>query len=204
MKRVLVSLTAALLLVASTLFSAPAPSIVPLQSAGGSNFCTTWSINAQKHYYATAAHCLGENAPTPHLFGQRVKVVLDDEKADVAVVQGPVGSPALKLSKDAPQIGDQIHVTGFPYGFPKVMTFKGLFAHPGMDIYEKDQDGEKHYAGTYALFDMTAAPGNSGSPVMNKDGKVVSLLQVGWQARITGGIVYSELVRVLEPYVEVK
>lgn len=56
------------------------------------------------------------------------------------------------------------------------------------------------------IFDVAAAPGNSGSPVMNLDGEIVSVLQIGWSrsfSPVSGGATYANLLwfsRYFTPY----
>jgi len=201
MKRLIVA-TLLFLVVTISPSAGPPKSVQGLQNAAGNNFCTAFSINEKQHLYATAAHCVledesGEKSPVPHILGQRVDVVMADKEADIAVVRAAFGAPALKISDKAPKMHDPIEIHGFPYGMPNMIVFSGEVSFPDITIVGDDRNER------WMLFDCTAAPGNSGSPVLNKDHKVISILQVGWQAgRITGGVPQSILKRVLEPYTE--
>jgi len=209
----------ALLLVAALLApsanAGPPPSIVPLQTAGGDNFCTTWSINQKQHLYVTANHCVDPTAdpedelPTPHMYTQRIVVWELNKDADLAVVKAALGAPALKLASEDPDITFaknaskkdwvyKISVEGFPYGWTKITKFHGTLVWPHLHIVYKDGTEED-----LAIFDMTAAPGNSGSPIFNEKHEVISVLQVGFRkGNITGGVVYQAMKNFLESYTE--
>jgi serine protease Do len=195
MKKILIALLGLFALAA-----APVPSITPLQTSTDKNFCTTWSINNKQHYYVTAAHCVvsddeDRELPVPHLYHQASKVVFADPQADIAVLRGPVGSPPLKIASQDSPIGEKVTVVGYPWGWTEQMTFKGELRSNLI----KDKEGY-----SYAIFDLTAAPGNSGSPIFNSKGEVISILQVGWSrsGNLSGGAPTKTMRTILEPYTE--
>ena len=152
------------------------PSIVPLQTALGSNFCTSFSINQPLRYYMTAAHCVAQDdpeIPTPHIDLQRVKVVFYNKDLDIAIVQGALGRRALVLASEMPKQGASVLVVGFPYGWDTLSALHGHLIYP----YVRTRGGA-----VYAVYNTGCAGGNSGSPVLNERGEVISVLQVGWQS----------------------
>ncbi len=201
MKRMIVA-TLLFLVVSISSSAGPPRSVQPLQNAEGQNFCSSFSINEKQHYFATAAHCVIEagtedGPPKAHILGRPVEVIMIDKEADVAVVRAAFGAPAVALADTWAQAHDPIEIHGYPYGMPSMIEFRGELAYADLMVVEHDEIIH------WMIFDCTAAPGNSGSPVFNKEHKVISILQVGWQAgRITGGVIQKELIRVLEPYTE--
>ena len=154
-------------------------SVVPLQTYDYKTFCTAFSINEQEHLYMTAGHCVAysiENkVPMMIKGGWAVPVMARfGDGNDIAVIHAEYGSPAVKMSSHAPEVGDAISIIGFPYGLAKAIEVHGYLAgksvplsDPGMEWPISD------------VLDITVAGGNSGSPVFNEDGRVVGLLWGG-------------------------
>lgn len=173
-RRVL-SVVGIVLLLVNTVPAAPTiTSIMPLTTANGHTFCTTFSINRAEHLWATAGHCVAfaiENNIDMHIGGSWVIVVYAvlNPTADWAVLQSGASGPALILASSAPKTGDAIEIRGFPYGTGDVVQTKGYVgAHQAPPI-----EGEAYPISD--VLDVTVAPGNSGSPVLRK-GRVVGLL----------------------------
>ncbi len=176
-------------LAAKTSFS---PSIQPLQEAGGRTICTAWSINQQKGLWATAAHCVLAEDQMPggpalvevrFLHGQPAPAVFVNAETDLAVVQSPDRATTL-LKGPAPIVGDKVSVFGFFWGGPTPTYLEGYIANLSLR--------------GYMIFDMRAGPGHSGSPILNRKGEVVSVLQIGIGG-LTGGATYEALTELL-PY----
>lgn len=171
-------------------------SVIPIQTALGSNFCTAFSISKVQRLYATAAHCVNpdEPDPRPYLDTLPLTVVYRDPTSDIAVVRGPIGRKPLRLATVVAGPGDRVYMRGYPFGWELATTVSGMLAYPIV----------KTRAGRYyAVFDMTAAGGNSGSPVLNERGEVISILQVGFNdSRFTGGPPQVILVAALRQYWE--
>lgn len=176
------------------------PNVLPLDKENGDHFCSTWSINKDKHFYVTAAHCVVDESddeemnslPIPHLSGGVATVIWTDTKLDLAVIEGPVGNEAFKLAPISPKVGDEVEVVGFPFGMEKTV------GHATITNLHQKVEGE----GTQKtiLVGLGVAPGNSGGPVL-KGGKVVSVLQIGWRVGgFYGGIPWDLLVKALKPF----
>src|SRR4051812_47487278 len=71
------------------------------------NICTITSINERKHYWLTAAHCVG--SPELYIANRRADVVWVDTVADLAVLYTEGYSlPALKLRNTRPVVGTRV------------------------------------------------------------------------------------------------
>jgi S1-C subfamily serine protease len=146
------------------------------------NVCTAASINEKQHYWLTAQHCIADEGPH-YIAGQPVGYVMKDATNDLAIVSTPVLSvPALKLAKAAPVVRDPIVVIGHPLGqiFPVVVS--------GPIAAEQVQMGD---AGRFMLLQIPGAPGNSGSPVLNINNEIVSVVQRGPSPSNWGSVMAS-------------
>jgi V8-like Glu-specific endopeptidase len=176
----------------------PKSSLIPLTNASGDSFCTAFSINQQKHFYATAAHCVDStepDLPIPHLMSQRSVTVMMQKDLDLAVIRGPFGRPALRLADIDPNVGDDVNLLGYPLGSMDVVIYSGTIV---------SRRATDHRGQFFTVFFCLAAPGDSGGPVLNLDGQVISIVQVGWglTGMWTGGATLDMLRKALGPYLE--
>jgi len=189
----------------------PYASIRPLQNAEGKNICTASSINQEKRYWLTARHCLYRSIPVmtedgltalevknfPYMAGQQVTEVRENDADDTAVVASTVSAPALHLSARHPQLGDRVTLWGYAFGLQSPLLFQGYVACLDCDL-DREQEAPEGTQTHYMMFDMAAAGGDSGSPVLDAQGHVISVLQIGMgsgSAAVSGGVRYWELVR---------
>jgi len=166
--------------------------------------CTTWSVNESKGLWVTAAHCvvnIGIVEDTGDSFietwplaihGKPVTILKYSplEEYDIALLQSDVHTPALKLGK-YPQVGDQVTVYGFPGRFNSPFPTWLRVSNP----YQKWADDQRVPWIANMVFDGNVWPGHSGSPVLDRQGKVVSLVQ-GFHKHMIGlslGIPWSIL-----------
>lgn len=188
MKRILAAaLVALLILVPLPAFSLDPgkilKSVQPIQGVFGTgelrNFCSSASINQQKHYWLTAAHCVEEDGYLRYVGGDQIKVLMRDVVNDVAVFTTVrVFAPALKLAKEAPKTGDIAMIAGYPFGILDPFVTFGKVISPSAQLCE----GEEEFCGErrFLFVDAMAAPGNSGSAIMNSKGELISVLQIGY------------------------
>ena len=177
------------------------------------NICTVSSINTPLHLWLTAAHCIlktemseegdGARITTPRsglvIDGHPVYVVKMDESADLAILFTPVLSlPALRFADRAPLWEQRIRVVGYPFGFTAVTIAEGTIATPEQPFFDAD------FSPSYMLFTAQIAPGNSGSPVINTRGEIVSVAQIGWGRGYSsgGGSTYARLKAFAGEYFE--
>ena len=166
------------------------------------NICTVSSINAPLHLWLTAAHCLLETRFTEDgtiitmprsgltIDGHLVYVAKLDEAADLAVLFTPnIWLPALRFANRAPLWEDTIRVVGHPFGFTAVTIVEGTIATPEQPF------ADVGFSPSYMLFTAQIAPGNSGSPVVNARGEIVSVAQIRWGRGHSsgGGSTYARL-----------
>lgn len=201
MKRILLSLLMALsLLIPASVDSKSFPflgSIRPLQMQSESgelrNICTASSINEKKDYWITAAHCVADGGQR-YIEGTGVFTTEMDEALDLAVLTAPaMDVKAIKLAGRQPSIGDKAYIAGHPFGYPSLFLTQGHVA-----VVDGDLEDGRHFM----VLDVAIAPGNSGSPVLNSKGEMMSILQVGWggYSPVGGGSTWSNLVRFAGKY----
>jgi S1-C subfamily serine protease len=196
MSRLLVTLAAlAVFSVSALAESLPraAKSVRPLKYQGA-DICTVTSINQNKGYWLTAAHCLpGESWGEFSVDGHEVVVLKLNDVLDIAVFQTPGYRVVdLPLASEEPKMGDDITVYGHPYGFP-LLKFSGKIARAEMEIPG---------VGLYMAYDMTIGPGNSGSSVLNEDDEVVSVAQAMLATDAFGDLTFGSPWRVLKAFAE--
>lgn len=171
-------------------------SIQPLQRSDGLTLCTAFSINQQDGLWATAKHCVTpspEGAVTPFtLAGNYAETVYIDPHWEIAVVMSLWTAPVIPLSRAPLTVGETITMWGYPMGLPLLVRTQGTVGTPLMPLVD---------GGIFStVFDVTYAPGNSGSPVL-RNGEVVSVSWGGMkQSAHALGSPQDVTYRVLAPY----
>ena len=177
------------------------------------NICTVSSINAALHLWLTAAHCVldeqlsdyGEEprAPRPTqgltIEGKLAFIVKTDTVIDLAILFTPdLALPALRLARKGPFWEDTIRVIGHPFGYPSVTIVAGTVSNPDAEFVQAG------FAPSYMFVTAPVAPGNSGSPIVNSRGEIVSVLQIGWGRGYSpgGGATYARLKAFAGEYFE--
>jgi S1-C subfamily serine protease len=86
---------------------------------------------------------------------------------DVATIKVNKSAKTLEFSKHS-YVGDKIYVAGYPYNIERLRVTEGIIA-------SGEQRGIKNW-GTYFVIDCIISPGNSGGPVIDKNGRVVGMV----------------------------
>lgn len=156
------------------------------------NICTATSINSEKHYWLTAAHCTTD----AELFVayHRADVVFKDESADLAVLYTDgYFLPSLKMRTSPPTVEQLVTMVGHPVGLVQVQVVRGRISSVRTQIQDV----------SFMMFNMTACGGNSGSAVVDENNKVVSVLQIGYGevcSPFSGGAPWETMVRLVYKY----
>ena len=176
------------------------------------NICTASSINAALHLWLTAAHCVVDGrmdedgvvtampATGLAIEGHLVFFVKTDATIDLAILFTPdFALPALRLAGRGPFWEDAVRVVGYPFGYPSVTIVTGTVSNP--DAAPFAQTG---FTPSYMFITAPVAPGNSGSPIVNSRGEIVSVLQIGWGRGHSpgGGATYARLKAFADQYFE--
>lgn len=177
MKRTLATLVAFILFVSPTFaFDNWNPVAVKVLKSisyltGPEGSCTAWSIDSKRDYVITAAHCdqkdmLVDNLPAT--------VKSKDVKKDLLVLEVKgLDKPSLRLAHDNPKVGDE--VASYGYGLALERPFFRV-THISDDQLYVPFEG---IGGPFILTDTNFIGGQSGGPVVNTDGDVVLLVQLG-------------------------
>jgi V8-like Glu-specific endopeptidase len=164
-----------------------------LSMGGGS--CTGVAVGP--HTILTAEHCLTDDfsirkvpktltdIPSEFTIGidgqQAQMLAVEADGFDHVLILTNVKLPAyLKIDQSNKFVQNQKLVA---YGYPGDRTDKVL-SEPRFDSTEKDTF---HTFPDFAVFDMTALPGDSGEGLVNMSGKVVGMLSLGTNSN-TGGV----------------
>lgn len=176
----------------------PLKSVQALQSAGRT-FCTAFAVAPER--WMSAGHCgayaleLWESGKDVMLMGVPATAVQIDTDYDIAVFTVAVVAPPIRLADRAPEVGDEIAIAGFPWGVPKLVTTWGRVSARRMPVYHPTYDAIM----LSDVLDITTSPGNSGSPVFNAKGELISLL---WGGFTSSAHALSVPYEALAPYWE--
>jgi S1-C subfamily serine protease len=148
-------------------------SVVYVNSADGS--CTGFVIHAQwkgdKDLILTAAHCDGEPGHPVFADGAIARVIFKDEKRDLLVLEvEDLDRPAVAIAAKNPSQGDEVASFGFGMGLERPMFRLAHVANAAINI--PDVEG-----GPFVMIDAGYVAGQSGGPVINAAGEVVSIVQ---------------------------
>jgi len=150
-------------------------SVVFVENENGS--CTGFIINSEwtrdkdhpdSDLVMTAAHC---NGPGLFVDNEVATVLWKDSKHDLMIVQiDDTGRPAISVAKANPVQGQEVVSYGYGAALSKPMF---RLAHVSIvDITIPDVDG-----GPFVMIDAGFVAGQSGGPVINDAGEVVSIVQ---------------------------
>lgn len=145
-------------------------------SYDGQNFCSGFVVDAQRDFIQTADHCVQamvEEGGTMLADGRDVVIVARDQDHDLAVIHAETSKPALRPSARSIQPGMPALEVGYAYGY-KVPQVRVSYV-TGLN-YDLSRYG---FGGGFVGFDNPMIGGMSGGPVVDRDGNVISLNQVG-------------------------
>jgi serine protease Do len=156
-------------------FADPAEGMIMNAAGMGSGFIIDPAgIAVTNNHVVTGAAFLkvyvaGERKP------RNARVLGVSECSDLAVIdiQGG-GYPFLTWSKQRVKVGLEIYAAGFPLGDPEFTLTRGIIA-------KANADGESSWASVDHVIQHDAAtnPGNSGGPIVDKDGGVIAVHYAG-------------------------
>lgn len=158
-------------------------SVVPIQDPVGISFCTAFSVNEKQRLYLTAAHCVDEKSPDlpiPTMYSQRVRVVKIDKLVDIALIQAALGVPAFDIADQPPGPGGRVIVAGYAGGADMLSIYTGTFYSNAIGV---DEHRNIH---VISLFNVRGEHGMSGGPILNDEGKVVSIIQLKFPTQVGG------------------
>ena len=140
-----------------------------IEIATGQGACTGFVIDNERDLVLTAAHCDG---PKDSLFADNLKaeVKAKDDKNDLMVLYvKDIDRPALRLAPRDPRVGDEVASFGWGYALEQPLF---RVAH----VSAADVALERAH---YLAVDSSFVPGQSGGPVVNIQGEVVMIVQMG-------------------------
>jgi S1-C subfamily serine protease len=125
--------------------------------------CTGFVVNAARGWVLTAKHCITEDGEGMFVDGQPSTVVGQNDSFAMLTIT-PMTKPPLDIRKEKLNLGDDVLSIGYGYG--ELMVFMRQVAG--------------FHAGDVALNGLLA-PGMSGGPVVDMNGRVVGLNQADYQ-----------------------
>ena len=131
--------------------------------------CTAFAVRFDPALYVTARHCFGDDVALGTIDSAKVTVVAVSQEL-VAVTTTTGRQHPILILGDRPQLGQ--YVTGMGYGGP----YKVPFMYRGVYVGDYPVMGEER---KLAVFQQNFVGGMSGGPVVNDEGRVVSVMQCG-------------------------
>lgn len=133
--------------------------------------CSGYVIDKERKYVLTAAHCQGESETL--VDGSPAIVVNKDPSYDLLVLRVAElddDKVALVLSKDNAKVGELVASMGYGASLEEPM-FRS-------NVVSIDEVNIESLTGKWAVFERPFVGGQSGGPVVNSKGEVVSIVQM--------------------------
>lgn len=141
----------------------------------GNARCTGFIINSDRKrkeqdtdLILTAEHCFGEKLFADH---ETATAIWKDSHADLMILEvEDTGKPALLVAEKNPKQGQEVGSFGHGYALEKPMFRHAFVSNAAIDL--PDVEG-----GPFVMIDAPYVNGQSGGPVVNDAGEVVSIVQ---------------------------
>lgn len=161
--------------------------LVTVKNGEVSGHCTAWKVGAARAI--TAGHCCdpGDTFVFTEglgLAGSPIRVLIDDDKHDICVLEAYMRGPSLQLASLDPAIGEYVWTAGYPV---RPLVISGGFWSGRVDIEVDDQ------MMSLGVSSVVVAGGASGSPLMNARGQAVGMVVAGY-TRSGDNIAFSTTV----------
>lgn len=164
----------------------PVQYIVPLpdHEEAFRNQCTAFQVNADKQLWVSASHCWYDDNGNRHdgetfINEHKTQVVyadLDRDLVGVKIVDEFKVEKTLKIADKAPIPGERLQTLGYSLGVASPWFFTGYLVA-----------NEASFSGWFGSFvALESIGGQSGSPVVNGDGKLVGVLHIGFGEGFNG------------------
>jgi len=188
MKRILL----VLLLAGSTTIRAAAIGDVLVRiTLGEDSHCSAFQV--KPGVYFTAAHCL--HAASITLAGRPVTVLLADDVSDLGVFRAEFKLPKVIELGKAPKPLDAVNMIGYSI-IPNAPFFFGGFVLA--DVISPVEG-----IAPVLLINHPVAPGMSGGPIVDRTGKLVSVIS-GGNELVSGGVPYFHVAQAYRRYAQEK
>jgi S1-C subfamily serine protease len=151
-----------------------ANSIVYVEPLDGSGGCTGFVVNKTEKYVMTAAHCDNDSGKGVLLDRVKGEIIAKDSKKDVMIFYVKHLDPNkedLYFANKNPSIGDEVVSAGFGYALERPFFRKSMVSDDAVMIPEEG------IGGPFIGVDSGFIGGQSGGPVVNVNGEVVSIVQ---------------------------
>ena len=130
---------------------------------------------------ATSAHVVHDYATLQLILGDQVtsgEVVAYVPEADVALVRAarPLTGHVFTVVDELPGVGSEVAAVGYPLDGPLSMAGPGIVGAYGEHARYQLEDGDVIDASELMRISVLTNPGNSGGPVIDRDGSLVGLV----------------------------
>ncbi len=179
---------------AGTVYEAASAQVVCIETAnpdksrsvGAGFFIRPGVIASVRHLLVGARHI---RVHLPNGAVQEGRVIAQEKATDLALLRVPFNRlNGLSVGRTTPRMGDEVFTIGCPLGLSRTLS-KGMVTQPQRAI-----DGKR-----LLQTDLATSQGNSGGPLVNRDGEVVGVVhgQMREAAGINFGVLASDLTELM-------